>query len=127
MAPVHCVKLKDQFVTIKQDCENIKRFCDGCLMNVNNRLKTSTESEIRMQELLDKTTKMINLMENKHLSPEGPRWSEIVKNNNKIEPLIIRPKKANQECATTKSVLTEKIVLADIAISVTKVKPASSG
>ncbi|KAL3271895.1 hypothetical protein HHI36_022365 [Cryptolaemus montrouzieri] len=99
---VHCVELKDQFVKIKQDCENIKWFCDGCLMNVRNRLKIVTEAEIRKQEVLDETTKWINLM-------EGPKWSEIVKNINKIDPLIIKLKKANQDCAKTKNGLSTNL------------------
>lgn len=119
---IGCVRIKDQFVKFKQENHNIKWYCNDCVKQVEKKLnKRGEDVSVKTQEVLDKTDKLLNILENHY----KPKYSDILKNSTNIEPLIIKPKKPNQNSSQTKSVLEQKICPENIAVS--KVKHGSHG
>lgn len=123
---IYCVRVKEQLIKFKQECANIKWFCDNCLPNVDVQIKDDFKTVDKTKEILEKTSKLIELFETKNLGANNPLWSDIVKQN-KIQPLIIKPKNQTQDSNVTKNVLAQKVYPADIAVSISKVKQASQG
>lgn len=117
-----CVKIKDQLVKFKQENQNIKWYCNACLKEVEIKLsQTGEDINVKTQEVLNRTEKLLNLLENQY----KPKYSDVVKNNNTIEPLIIKPKNSNQNSTQTKTILEQKIRPENIAVA--KVKLGSNG
>uniref|UniRef100_A0A6P7GRZ8 Uncharacterized protein LOC114340061 n=1 Tax=Diabrotica virgifera virgifera TaxID=50390 RepID=A0A6P7GRZ8_DIAVI len=128
---LHCAKVKDQVLKIKQDCVNLKWFCGNCFTIAENRLnKNESEyqlNEKKTKEVLEKTCKLTDLIENNGTLTNSQRqWSDVVKTK-KTEPLIIKPKNQNQNCLTTKTVLAQKFSPVDINVSVENVKSCAKG
>ncbi|XP_050515026.1 uncharacterized protein LOC126890215 [Diabrotica virgifera virgifera] len=84
----------------------------------------------RNNELIEKASKLIDLLESSNSSSlskaDGKSWADIVKIK-KTEPLIIKPKNQNQNSSVTKSVLTQKLCPADMAVSLAEVKEGANG
>nr|CAH7768442.1 unnamed protein product [Callosobruchus chinensis] len=79
---------------------------------------------VKTNEILEKTGKLIKLLESTNTIPgEKQTFSDVLKS----KPLIIKPKNADQDSSTTKSVLAQKIVPADIDVVVAEVKHGSHG
>lgn len=117
-----CVKIKEPFVKLKQEHHNIKWFCNECVRIVETKLSNLGEDvSVKTQEILDKTDKLLNILENQY----KPTYSNVLKNNNTIEPLIIKPKNPNQNSTQTKTILEQKICPENIAVS--KVKQGAHG
>lgn len=122
-----CVRIKDQFIKFKQECANIKWYCNTCLEYINKLNKNTINKEEKIDRVLRQTTKIVKWIEQEHHESKKPSWAEVVKNNNKVEPLIIKPKNQDQECGTTKNVLSQNVNPADLAVTITKVKSAAQG
>lgn len=119
-----CIKVKDQLMKLKQESNNVMWFCNDCLQEVVIKLKKPVDDfNEKAKVVIEKTEKLINLIQKQ----QQPMYSEVVKNRNNVEPLIIKPKKLNQNSTITKNVLEQKISPADIAASISKVKQASHG
>nr|CAH7764293.1 unnamed protein product [Callosobruchus chinensis] len=79
---------------------------------------------VKTNKILEKTGKLIKLLESTNTIPgEKQTFSEVLKS----KPLIIKPKNVDQDSSTTKSVLAQKIVPADIDVVVAEVKHGSHG
>uniref|UniRef100_A0A6P7FJI1 Uncharacterized protein LOC114330961 n=1 Tax=Diabrotica virgifera virgifera TaxID=50390 RepID=A0A6P7FJI1_DIAVI len=122
----NCAKVKDQFLKLKQDADNFMWFCNNCLPKV--RVFTSGRGDLsnsKHEELIERTSKLINLLESSDSLPSNKpsyaSWSDVVKKN-KTEPLIIKPKNLNQNSSVTKSVLSQKVDPNNINVALTEVK-----
>nr|CAI5825564.1 unnamed protein product [Callosobruchus analis] len=120
----HCVKVKDALCKYKQEHKNLYWFCDDCISVVKDKLKKNSSGvEEKTDLLLEKTTKLLNLVESKNIATNAGKWSDVVKKNlNNIEPLIIKSKDKNQSSSTTKSILEQKVDPSSINVAVEKVK-----
>lgn len=120
-----CAKIKDQLMRFLLDCDNLNWFCNNCMPEVRLRIKTPRTEKI--DEVLHKTEELINLIQNGEFKPNKSSWADVVKHK-KIEPLIIKPKEANQNnTLTTKNVLAQKISPADLNVSISEIKQGNQG
>lgn len=126
---LHCAKVKDQLLKLKQDCVNIKWFCEICLPSVNVFLGKQTCQFAKNEELLEKTSKLIELLESNSRNITNSNcpqtYADVIKKNS--EPLIIKPKNTNQNSSTTKNVLTQKLSPSDLKISLSEITQGSQG
>lgn len=129
---LQCVQIKDQVLKVIKDCDNLFWYCDDCVSCVNEKLdivKSIKLLEQQTKQCVKNSTDILKSLDNENIvSPAKNDWSSVVKKkNNNLPPLLIKPKKASQDSAITKQVVTQKINPSDLSISVKKLKSVGQG
>lgn len=125
-----CVKLKDPWLKVINECSNLFWFCDECKEKIKVRMNEASIID-RLQETSDmivKTTeRLLSVQQQKLPQGDGDQglWSDIVKRN-KNPALVIKPK-TNQDSNKTKSAIAQKINPAELALSVESIKQSAQG
>lgn len=128
---LHCVSVKDQICKAINDCRNLFWICDGCLPSIQEKLDVNRrleKLEKQTEECKENTTHLLKNLGNTNVNPQEDKqtWSGVVRKNIG-QPLIIKPKNVNQNSATTKNAVTQKICPSEISVEVSKLKPAGQG
>lgn len=125
-----CVQLKDQLYKTINECANLFWYCNDCVILVDERLnieKRMANLERQAEENKITTTEILSRLETTSTTEKNENlWSTVVKKK-KFPPLIIKPKNTNQDSATTKNIVTQKINPSELSVEVNKFKPVGKG
>lgn len=125
---LQCVRIKDMMLKTINECKNLYWFCDDCVAEINSKLDISKKlqtMEQKLEECKNNTEQILIGRYGSQIETER-NWANVVKQNIH-PPLIIRPKNINQDSATTKSVVEQKIKPSEVSAAVNKVKTIGQG
>lgn len=132
-----CGQLKESWMKIFKDVDNVFWFCDECKQIVKSKVKELKCVQTMQQcssELIKNTQKLVTLLqkkENKSSNDESSTvknqltYSDVMKQN-KVPSIIIKPKEI-QSSDKTKKELEQKINPTQLALAVKNVKQVSQG